>query len=281
MNTTDWNRRRQKGHSKMTRRKFLAFAGATVASTVASRSWGGPLETSASSLKIKAIAFDAFPIFNPSPVFSLAENLFPGKGPALSDEWRTRQFEYAWLRMAAHHYVDFWRITDDALTFAAKRVKVDLTADKREGLMNAYLKLAVWPDVPAALSRLKTLGMQLAFLSNLTPRMLEVNIKNAGLEKLFDDVISTDQVSTYKPDPRAYQLGTEVLGLKREEILFAAFAGWDAAGAKLFGYPTFWVNRLKLPAEELDAMPDGSGASLLDLVQFLETKAASALGARF
>jgi 2-haloacid dehalogenase len=59
--------------------------------------------------------------------------------------------------------------------------------------------------------------------------MLDANIKNAGFEKLFDDVISTDQVCTYKPDPRAYQLGAEVLGLKRQEILFAAFAGCDAA----------------------------------------------------
>ncbi len=39
--------------------------------------------------------------------------------------------------------------------------------------------------------------------------------------------------------------------------------------AKLFGYPTFWVNRLKLPAEELGAVPDASGNSLTHLVQFL------------
>jgi 2-haloalkanoic acid dehalogenase type II len=125
-------------------------------------------------MKIKAIAFDAFPIFSPSPVFALAEKLFPGNGPALSDEWRNRQFEYAWLRMAAHHYADFWQITQDALTFAANKLKLDLTADKREALMNAYLQLTVWPDVPAALNRIKTLGLRLAFLSNFTQRMLDL-----------------------------------------------------------------------------------------------------------
>jgi len=227
-------------------------------------------------LNIKAIVFDAFPIFNPSPVFVLADQLFPGRGSALSEEWRARQFEYAWLRIAAHHYADFWQITHDALVFAANKLQLELTADKREALMNAYLKLTVWPEVPAALNRIKALGLQMAFLSNFTQRMLDANIKYAGLEKLFDHVISTDQVRTYKPDPLAYQLGIDVLGLKREEIMFAAFAGWDAAGAKLFGYPTFWVNRLKLPAEELDAVPDASGGSLLDLIQFLQTHAASA-----
>jgi 2-haloacid dehalogenase len=262
--------------SQMNRRRFLAFTGAALASSLVDSTWGRSLGSRGSSLNIKAIAFDAFPIFNPSSVFILAEQLFPGKGPALSDEWRTRQFEYTWLRMATHHYADFWQITQDALAFAANKLKLELTADKREALMNAYLKLNVWPDVPPALDRLKTLGLQLAFLSNFTPRMLDANIKHAGFEKLFDHVISTDQASTYKPDPSAYQLGIEALELKRNEILFAAFAGWDAAGAKTFGYPTFWVNRSKLPAEELDAVPDASGSSLLDLVQFLETKAASA-----
>ena len=34
----------------------------------------------------------------------------------------------------------------------------------------------------------------------------------------------------------------ERMGLRRDEIAFAAFGGWDAAGAKSFGYPTFWGN---------------------------------------
>ena len=99
--------------------------------------------------------------------------------------------------------------------------------------------------------------------------MLAANIKSAGLDGMFEHVLSTDQARTYKPDPRGYQLAIDALKLKREEILFAAFAGWDAAGAKLFGYPTFWVNRLRLPMEELDAVPDASGDNLSQLVQFL------------
>jgi 2-haloacid dehalogenase len=82
---------------------------------------------------------------------------------------------------------------------------------------------------------------------------------------VFEHVLSTDLVKTYKPDPRAYQLGIDALGLPREQIVFAAFAGWDAAGAKTFGYPTYWVNRLGLPPEELGILPDGTGANLTDL----------------
>ncbi len=73
----------------------------------------------------------------------------------------------------------------------------------------------------------------------------------AGLTTLFDALISTDANHTYKPDPRAYQLGVAHLRVAKEDIVFAAFGGWGAAGAKSFGYPTVWVNRFNQPAEEL------------------------------
>jgi 2-haloacid dehalogenase len=101
--------------------------------------------------------------------------------------------------------------------------------------------------------------------------MLEAATKNAGFEGLFEFTLSTDTVRTYKPDPRAYQLGMEAFGLPRQDMLFAAFGGWDAAGAKWFGYPTFWVNRLHLPVEELDVAPDAMGDSLTDVAQFVRS----------
>ena len=84
-------------------------------------------------------------------------------------------------------------------------------------------------------------------------------MKNSGLEGLFEDHLTTDRVKAFKPDPRAYQMGVDAFGLKKEEIAFAAFAGWDVAGAKWFGYPTFWVNRADAPLEELGVVPDGIG----------------------
>jgi 2-haloacid dehalogenase len=57
--------------------------------------------------------------------------------------------------------------------------------------------------------------------------------------------------------------------LSRDAILFVASAGWDVAGAKWFGYPTYWVNRSAAPVEALDAAPDGVGRDLTDLVAFV------------
>jgi 2-haloacid dehalogenase len=222
--------------------------------------------------RIKAIAFDAFPILDPRPVFRLAEQLFPGNGAALSAAWVARQFEYQWLRVLSGRYADFWSVTEDALVFAADLVKVTLSPDKREKLMHAYLELDAWPDAPRALRAMREQGLRLALLSNATPAILHAGIRNAGIEGEFERILSTDTIRTFKPDPRAYRLAMEAFGLVRQKILFVAFAGWDAAGAKAFGYPTFWVNRLNLPDERLGTTPDGVGAGLDDVLAFIKAR---------
>jgi 2-haloacid dehalogenase len=218
---------------------------------------------------IKAIAFDGFPIFDPRPIFALAEELFPGRGAELSNAWRIRQFEYTWLRTIAQRYRDFLGVIDDALVFAGHSLNLDIPDEKRKALVDGYLHMNAWPDVAPVLSKLTQAGIRLAFLNNFTPAMLDANIRSAGLEGFFEYKLSTDAVGVYKPHPRSYQMGIDAFGLEREEILFAAFAGWDASGAKLFGYPTFWVNRQKQPLEQLDAIPDGEGTGMNDLLNFL------------
>jgi 2-haloacid dehalogenase len=252
--------------AQLSRRQVLpltvAAAAAAVGATIARASV--PASTS-----IKAIGFDAFVIFDPRPIFTLAEDLFPGKGAALSNLWRTRQFEYTWLRTLTGHYADFWQVTQDALVFAAAAYGLELTADKRDRLMQAYLSLEAYPDVLPGLQMLRSAGIRLAFLTNWTERMLEASVASAGLDGLFELRLSTDRVRAYKPDPRAYQMAIDAFALSREKILFAAFGGWDAAGGKSFGYRTFWVNRLKLPTEELEARPDAIGDTVTDLVHFV------------
>jgi len=217
----------------------------------------------------RVIAFDAFTTFDPGSVATLAEEIFPGRGAELAGAWRTRQFEYAWLRTLMGRYVDFWQVTDEALVFTAALLKLELTADRRERLMQAFLELKAWPDALSALSALKRAGVRLAFLSNLTARMLDAAVKNSGLDGLFEPHLTTDLVRAYKPDPRAYQMGVDAFGVPREQIVFAAFGGWDAAGARAFGYRTFWVNRAGAPAERLSEAPDAIGTTLTDLVRFV------------
>jgi 2-haloacid dehalogenase len=251
----------------LTRRETLGLAAGTLAAAL-----GAPASR-AGSARIEVVLFDAFPVFDPRPIFESLESLAPGRAQDLGDLWRNRQFAYTWLRAAAGEYEDFWKVTRDALVYAAEALSIPLTPRQTEVIMRGYLGLKAWPDAPAALAALKDQGLRLAFLSNFTSGMLQTAIESAGLQGIFDQALSTDAVRTYKPDPRAYRMAIELLHTARERILFVPFAGWDAAGAKWFGYETFWVNRLGTPPEVLGVTADGEGRNLDDLLAYLRARA--------
>lgn len=220
--------------------------------------------------RIKAVAFDAFAIFDIRPVIAACESAFPGQGSILSKEWRARQFEYQWLSVLAGKYQDFWETTRNALKYAARSISVTLSDDTSDALMQTYLHMTKWPDAAAALDHLKSSGKKTLLLSNATEAILRFSLTSSGLQRSFDHVLSTDRIATYKPDSRAYQMAIDRTGYGKQEILYVAFAGWDAAGARWFGYPTFWNNRLGSVAEELGGRPDFEGASLDALTTLLE-----------
>lgn len=219
--------------------------------------------------RFKAVAFDYLVLFNPDSILSDVERIFPGRGRELTNLWRTRQFEYTWLRSLTGRYVDFAEVTEDALVYATAALKLPLTTEAKRQLLDGYLHLKPWPDTADALSRLRQHGVRIVTLANFTPDMLRANATKAGLINLFDDLISTDANHTYKPEPRAYRLGMDRLRLEKQDVLFVAFGGWDAAGAKSFGYPTYWVNRFNQPLEELDVRPDRTSTDLNGLLEFV------------
>lgn len=252
---------------KTDRREFLTLAATGLSAELFALA---PLGRFRSARNLKAIAFDAFAIFDPTSIQRVAERLFPGRSVELCNLWRIKQFEYQWLHALIGRYADFWRCAEDSLEVVARSLKLDLSLENRKRLMNAYLQLQAWPDAPETLSKLDHEGLHLAFLSNATSEILQAGIKNSSLGNLFNKVLSTDSLRTFKPSPRAYQLAVDAFGFDKTEILFVAFAGWDAAGAKAFGYPTFWINRLNSPAEQLGFLPDGMGQTLDDVVAFVK-----------
>lgn len=252
------------------------LAGTVVGSAVGGARAARPLSPAATTRgqrpHIRAVAFDIFTIFDPRSVVAVAEAIVPGRARALCDTWRTRLFEYSWQRAAAGTYRDFHALAEDALVYASRAEHITLSADVSRSLVASYERLTPWPDARAALESMRAAGLRLAPLANFTPMMIENLLANSGLRPLFDEIISTDRAKTFKPDPRAYALGPSVLKLQREEIAFAAFGGWDAAGAKWFGYPTFWVNRLGVPAEELPPGPDAVGSTLGEVAAWVAAR---------
>jgi 2-haloacid dehalogenase len=202
-------------------------------------------------LKPKAFLFDAYgTLFD---VDSVTRRV-PGTPLGLSQLWRRKQLEYTWLRALMERYVDFQKITEEALRAAVQQLALEMGDEQIECLLQAYLSLDVFEDVTPALRALK--GSPLAILSNGSPVMLAAVVHENGLESFFTEVISVDRVKTYKPSPRVYALGPEMLKLSAGEILFVSSNSWDVAGAKAFGYQVCWCNRAGADMENLGVVPD-------------------------
>jgi 2-haloacid dehalogenase len=219
--------------------------------------------------RFKAIAFDYFVIFDPNSILPQVEKAIPGNALEFTKAWRSKQFEYGFIRSITGRHADFFEVTGDALDYTAAAMHVNLDRDARTRLLDAYLTLKPWPDAPAALQRLREAGVRIITIANFSPKMLRSNADHAGITGLFDTLLSTATNGTYKPDPKAYALGIQELGLKKEEIVFAAFGGWDAYGAKSFGYPTYWVNRFGLPPEQVGLQPDQTSNDMAGLLEFV------------
>jgi 2-haloacid dehalogenase len=202
----------------------------------------------------QAFVFDAYgTLFDVHSVVAALQQV-TAEAEAVSHLWRAKQLEYTWLCSLMGRYRDFWTVTDEALRFALKRHGLRLTPDQHAAILNAYLQLSAYPEVPATLEALAP--RPCAILSNGSPRMLDAAVVASGLTGTFAEILSADLVKVYKPDPRVYALAPKALGLSTEAIVFVSSNSFDVMGAKAYGFQVAWINRTDAQADELGLTPD-------------------------
>jgi len=196
-------------------------------------------------MSFKAYVFDAYgTLFD---VHSAVSRHFDkvGENPIrVSEVWRNKQLEYTWTRSGMSQYKDFWSLTSQALDFALASVPGS-NADCREALLDAYMSLDCYNEVPA-----KT-----AILSNGSPNMLNAAVESAGLDAVLDDAFSIHELGVFKTAPQTYGMVTEAYGIEPSQVAFQSSNRWDIAGATAFGFHCNWINRTSQPDEYLDLGP--------------------------
>jgi 2-haloacid dehalogenase len=218
---------------------------------------------------VTAVAFDAYgTLFDVASAAAAAKDALGARWEGLSELWRAKQLQYTWLRSLMGRHADFRKVTGDALDFALEAHRI---ADPplRDRLMALYDRLAPYPEVTAALARLRAAGVKLAILSNGSPEMLASAAGNAGISGLLDAVLSVEAVGVYKPHPSVYRLAVDRLGVPKDKIGFVSSNGWDAFGAKAFGFKVVWCNRGGQPKERIPAEPDAEVKDLSGLAPLL------------
>ena len=210
-------------------------------------------------MTIKAIVFDAYgTLYDVQSVADITEDAFPGYGEIITQVWRIKQLEYTWLRSLMRRYEDFAIVTRDALAYTLDSLGLQYDDDSFARIIDKYEHLDLYPDALAALSAIK--DRKLAILSNGSPGMLDALVRNSGLDRVLDAVISVDAKKTFKPGPEAYMLIEEVLRVPPSEVLFISSNPWDACGAKAFGLNVAWIERvtpeaMALACVESDLVP--------------------------
>jgi 2-haloacid dehalogenase len=202
-------------------------------------------------MTIKALVFDAYgTLYDVQSVAAVTDEAFPGYGELITQIWRMKQLEYTWLRSLMGRYEDFSVITRDSLTYTLTALGLNPKPGIFDRIMDKYVHLDLYPDAMDALVALK--GYKLAILSNGSTQMLEMLVKNTGLDNVLDATISVDSQKIFKPSPKAYELIEYRLGVKPSEVLFVSSNPWDACGAKSFGLNVAWIERVTADAMAAD-----------------------------
>ena len=217
---------------------------------------------------IKAIIFDAYgTLFDVNSAAEKCKDKIGDKWEGFANYWRTTQLEYTWLRSLMKRHKDFWQITEDSLNKSMKTFNID--PSMKNELLNLYKVLSPFKEVPETLKTLKDKNFKLAILSNGTPSLLNELVKSNGLDDLFDDLFSIEEVGIYKPDSKVYDLPIKKYKIEKNEVVFLSANTWDVSGGGNYGFNSIWVNRNDSIFDNLDYKLQNEIKNLSELTKLI------------
>ncbi len=203
---------------------------------------------------IKAIIFDAYgTLFDVNSAAEKCKGKIGDKWEGFANYWRTTQLEYTWLRSLMNRHKDFRQVTEDSLDKSMQAFKID--SSMRNELLDLYKVLSTFSEVKEVLNKLKEKNYKLAILSNGTPSLLNELVKSNNLDNIFDDVFSIEEVKTYKPDPKVYNIPIKKYQIQKNEVVFVSANTWDVSAGGNYGFNPVWVNRNNSIFDNLDYVP--------------------------
>jgi 2-haloacid dehalogenase len=190
------------------------------------------------------IAFDVYgTLVNPLAMANHLQSLIGDVAARFAELWRTKQLEYSFRRGLMHAYRPFSVCTWEALLYTEKALGVVFAEESRAALMQHYKNLPPFPEAAVSLTSLKSGGHVLVAFSNGEAEVVRDILENAKLLPLLDDVVSADEMRTFKPDPAIYAHAVERLGQAANACWLVSSNPFDVIGAKSAGLRAAWVKR--------------------------------------
>ena len=218
----------------------------------------------------EALAFDLYgTLVDPIRIWRQLEKYVGEAALRISELWRQKQLEYTFRLTAMEQYEPFDQVTSRALDYALSVFGQNLPDVDRRTLFEEYGNLQPFPDVLPGLQKLAVHGYTMVVFSNGTPRMLSAAVHSAGMGALFQDLISVDEVRTYKPSPRVYHHLASRLNRPVEHVRLISSNPFDVIGAEAVGMHVCWINRSKGMFDSLGKRPPLVVETLVELANEL------------
>ncbi|WP_235832139.1 haloacid dehalogenase type II [Flavobacterium ranwuense] len=192
-----------------------------------------------------------------------------GDHPELMSLWFTTMLQYSLVTTVANQYKDFGEIGVAALIMVGHKNGIAITDKQAKDAVTAILSLPAHPEVKEALLLLKREGFKLVAFTNSSNKAVEKQLKYAGIQDLFDDVLSIEDVGKFKPHVDTYDWAAKKMGLKSNECMLIAAHGWDVAGANWAGWQTAFVSRPGQQLFPLANLPEVNEKNILSVAQKL------------
>jgi len=174
--------------------------------------------------------------------FALERHAGP-RAMAFSALWREKQLEYSFRRGLMRQYETFAVCTRQALDFTCAALGLPLGAEDKEALLVAYRTLPAFTEAAAGLALARERGFRLFAFSNGSAEAVATLLTAAGLREHFLDVVSVDEVRSFKPDPGVYAHFLRRAGAAAGEAWMVSGNPFDVLGAKAAGLRAVWVKR--------------------------------------
>lgn len=185
--------------------------------------------------------------------------------------WFTTMLQYSLVTTVADRYRDFGEIAVACLCMVARSQGVELSEAAAREAVAPIRAVPPHPDVVPALERLRAAKYRLLALTNSSEAALADQLKNAGLDGLFEAALSVEQVGLYKPHAHVYRWAARRAEVDVSECLLVAAHGWDVAGAAWAGMRAAFVGRPGQQQFPLGPTPELEVATLEELADELTT----------
>ncbi|NTU98115.1 MAG: haloacid dehalogenase type II [Chlorobiaceae bacterium] len=192
----------------------------------------------------ETIAFDIYgTLINTQGITGMLEKHAGYHAGAFSVLWRQKQLEYSFRRGLMRHYRDFAVCTSQALDYALLTFGISLSREEKNGLLGAYRELPVFDDVKEGLEQVNTTGFRLYAFSNGKASDVAHLLDHAGISGYFNDIVSVDEVQSFKPDPAVYRHFLLRSSSQPGNTWLVSSNPFDVLGAAAVGMKTVWVRR--------------------------------------